>query len=117
MCPKIPEERSAEDYLGQVRKLRASGDLQAALALAEEASDNHIDDHRLLLERARIYRALGNYQKAHETECDAMDVMYITKSKVTDSQRGPPKKNDDYEQSDRDKRPRTRRVSSASSFP
>ena len=64
-----------------------SGDTHGALALLEEATIIYSTDRTLLFEKARIHRALGNFHEAHKDEVHAMDLLYLTESKVTDEER------------------------------
>lgn len=67
--------------------LMVSRNLEGALDILEEGTVIHFDSRELFFKKAEVHRALGNWREAYWAEVHAMDILYRTKSQLTDDQR------------------------------
>ena len=80
-------KRDVSYYLSKVRGLASKRKFQDALNVVTEGINNFPEKRELYLQKAEIYRAMGEHLLAHQAEHEAMSVLYITKSKITDKER------------------------------
>lgn len=85
--PEEKRQKTAAEYIADAQLLKISGNLEGALGVLNEGVSIYFESRELLFERAKVHVALGNWHRAHLDDVQAMNILYFTRSQVTDDQR------------------------------